>query len=56
MGQYEMANAVIKELLSGDIEELEELTADFLLDMMGVCGVELAVGDKASHAFINQKG
>ena len=56
MGQYEMANAVISELLSGDIEELEELTVDFLLDMMGVCGVEFAVGEKASLAFINARG
>jgi hypothetical protein len=35
-----------------DIEELDELTPALLLDMMGVIGVEFAVGDKASQAFI----
>ena len=55
MGQYEMANAIIEEV-NKDIAELEELTADFLLDMMGVCGIEFAVGDKASLAFINARG
>ena len=55
MGQYEMAEAVISEMKK-DIEELEELTADFLLDMMGVCGMEFAVGEKASLAFINARG
>jgi len=55
MGQYEMAEAVISEVKK-DISDISELTADLLLDMMGVCGIELAVGDKASLAFINARG
>jgi hypothetical protein len=49
--QWETAEAVIAEMLS-DIEELNELTPALLLDMMGVIGVEFAVGNKASQAFI----
>jgi hypothetical protein len=55
MGQYEMAEAIISEVKK-DISDISELTADLLLDMMGVCGFELAVGEKASLAFINARG
>ncbi len=49
--QWETAEAIIAEMLC-DIEDLDELTSALLLDMMGVVGVEFAVGNKASQAFI----
>jgi hypothetical protein len=53
--QHEIAEAVITEM-NKDIEDLTEVTPDFLLDMMGVLGVEFSVGEKASLAFITSQG
>jgi hypothetical protein len=49
--QTEMATSLIEEI-NKDIEGLEELTVDFLLDMMGVCGLEFKTGEAASLEFI----
>jgi hypothetical protein len=51
MKQWETAEAVIAEMKQ-DIDSIDELSPALLLDMMGVIGVEFAVGDKASQAFI----
>lgn len=49
--QIETAKSLIEEINS-DIDELDELDYVFLLDMMGVLGIEFAVGTKASESFI----
>lgn len=51
INQHEIASRLIAEIRQ-DIEDLEELDADFLLDMMGVIGVSFTVSDDASVAFI----
>jgi hypothetical protein len=49
--QHTIARGLIREINS-DIEDLEELTPEFLLDMMGVLGVSFTESDDASIAFI----
>ena len=51
INQYDMASKLIAEI-NLNIEDLEELTPDFLLDMMGVLGVSFVEGDDASIAFV----
>lgn len=51
INQIEQAKNLIEEIKK-DIEKLEELTPSFLLDMMGVLGLEFAQGNAASEAFI----
>ena len=49
--QWEIAEVVITEVKK-DIDSIEDLSPALLLDMMGVVGVEFAVGEGASLAFI----
>lgn len=51
MNQNEQAQNLIDEI-NKDIAELEELTPEFLLDMMGVLGLEFSQGNAASEAFV----
>ena len=50
--QREIAQSLIEEI-NGDIVDLSELNTEFLLDMMGVIGVEFTSSDKASLEFVN---
>lgn len=47
--QEQVAIALVREMRQD--AEIGEIDASFILDMMGVLGVEFAVGDKASIAF-----
>ena len=51
INQYDMASKLIAEI-NLNIEDLEELTPDFLLDMMGVLSFSFTEGDDASIAFV----
>lgn len=50
--QIEMAQSLIDEI-SLDIDNLEELTPTFLLDMLGCAGLSLTLSPEASEAFVN---
>lgn len=50
--QLEMAQTLIDEIWA-DIDQLEDLTVPFLLDMLGCAGLSLTVNSEASEAFIN---
>ena len=49
--QYNAASDLIHEIRS-DIDTLDELDPQFILDMLGVLGLEFKVGEAASIAFI----
>ena len=49
--QYKAASDLILEIRS-DIDTLDELDPQFILDMLGVLGLEFKVGEAASIAFI----
>ena len=44
--------AHLAEWICGDESALEELDADFLLDIMGILGLSFVKSDAASQAFI----
>ena len=49
--QYNAATDLIREIRS-DIDTLDELDPQFILDMLGVLGLEFKIGEAASIAFI----
>jgi DNA-binding XRE family transcriptional regulator len=49
--QRKVASALISEIFR-DIADIEEITPELILDMMGVIGVEFSIGDKAFLEFI----